>query len=288
MAVAVAFPVALLLGVLADTAAGVLRRPFSRENPWRPLAGFAADVRLLVTNRDRVAAVEAVSAVLGLLGGTLAAAGAIGAGPSGAPFLYLALAIAAVGGHAAASLSDFGSVEARASRARLRFVLVEPAFVLGLTTGFLRWRATGLEAVRGAHEVLGSGLEVGPPLASAGLILAVAVILTAGALRLAPERGREPGSGGGPSLVVTLCRWSLSGATALVAGALLAGGVGAPDTARIFDAALLPMLVAAASGAVVLGGVGAGVASLPEAIRPLTPWAVSMVGAIALEMVILA
>jgi hypothetical protein len=288
MAVAVALVVALALGLLADTTTRALRKaPSGRRTWWRPLADFGADVGLLVTRRDRVAVVEAVGAGLGMLGGTLAAAGAVGAAPGNAPFLYLALALAAMGGHAAASLSDIRSAEYRASRARLRSVLVEPAFVLGLAAGFIRWQATDLQAVRGAHHVLGSGLEVGPPLATAGLIMAVLVVVAAGALRLPPERGNEAGTGGGPSVLVALCRWSLSGATVLVAGAFLAGGEPALGGGWPLDRTLLPVVLAAAAGALLLGGIRAALDSLPRSVRPLAGWAAAVLGAIALELVIL-
>jgi hypothetical protein len=286
---ALSLVVAIVLGLLADVVTGALQRTSSgRRRWWWPLSGFATDVRLLVMRRDRISVVEAVWGGLALLGGTLAAAGAVGAAPGNAPFLYLSLALAAVGGHAAASVSDLGVVEYRAARARLHFALAEPAFVLAFVAGFVRWGASDLEAVRGAHDVLG-GLEVGPPTAAAGLLLAALVLIAAGSLRLAPERGAEAGAGGGGSLVVTLCRWSLAGATSLAAAAFLMGSdEGVLTAGRLFDRVLLPLLPAAIAGAVTLGGVRALVGLLPTAIRPLAGWAAALLGAVALELVVLA
>lgn len=289
MAVAVAFVVALSLGLIADLAtAAVLRAVWHGGSVWWPLAAFGADVRLLVMKKDRIAVVEAFGAGLGLLGGTLAAAAAVGAAPGNATFLYLALALGALGGHAAASVSDIGPAELRARRARVQFAMVEPAFVLALAAGFIRWRALDLEAVRGAHDVLGSGVEVGPAVASTGLILAALVVVSCGALRLAPERAAEPGIGGGSSLLVTLCRWSLSGATVLVAAAFLVGGENILTAGWLLDPALFPALLTAVAGALLLGAIRAALDALPWTMRLLAGWAAGLVAAIALELVILA
>jgi hypothetical protein len=289
MAVAVALIVALFLGLVADLAtAVVVRAIWHGGSLWWPLSAFGADARLLVMNRDRISVVEAFGAGLGLLGGTLAAAAAVGAAPGSAPFVYLALALGAVGGHAAASLSDIGPAELRAKRARFQFTMVEPAFALALAGGFIRWRAVDLEAVRGAHDVLGSGLVVGPPLASIGLVLAALVAVACGALRLAPERAAETGTGGGSSLLVTLCRWSLSGATVLVAAAFLAGGEKTLAAGWPPDPALLPALLTAAMGALFLGGVRAALDALPWSFRLLAGWGAALLAAVALELVFLA
>jgi hypothetical protein len=289
MAVAVTLIVALLLGLVADLAtAVVVRAIWHGGSLWWPLSAFGADVRLLVMSRDRISVVEAFGAGLGLLGGTLAAAAAVGAAPGNAPFIYLALALGAVGGHAAASLSDIGPAELRAKRTRFQLVMVEPAFALALAVGFIRWRAVDLEAVRGAHDVLGSGMEVGPPLATTGLILATLVGLACGALRLAPERAAETGTGGGSSLLVTLCRWSLSGATVLVAAAFLAGGENTLAAGWPLDPALLPALLTATAGALFLGGVRAALDALPWSIRLLAGWGAALLAAVALELVFLA
>jgi hypothetical protein len=289
MAVAVALIVALFLGLVADLAtAVVVRAIWHGGSVWWPLAAFGTDVRLLVMNQDRISVVEAFSAGLGLLGGTLAAAAAVGAAPGSAAFVYLALALGALGGHAASSLSDIGPAELRAKRARFQFVMVEPAFALALAVGFIRWRAVDLEAVRGAHDVLGSGTVVGPPLASIGLILAALVVVFCGALRLAPERAAEPGTGGGSSLLVTMCRWSLSGATVLVAAAFLAGGENTLTAAWPLDTALLPGVLTAVGGALLFGGVRAAFDALPWGMRLLAGWAAVLLAAVALELVLLA
>jgi hypothetical protein len=287
-AIAVSLVVALLLGLLADVTTGALERTSSGRRRWAtPLRSFGADVRLLVIRRDRVSVVEAMWAGLALLGGTLAAAATVGAAPGNAPLLYLSLAAAAVSGHAAASVSDLGAVQHRWSRSRLQFAVAEPAFVLALSAAFVRWRAADLHAVRGAHDVLGSGLEVGPPAAAAGLLLAALIMVGAGSLRLAPARGEEAGAGGGGSLLVTLCRWSLAGATVLAAGAFIVGGSQA-TLAGGLGRALLPLLLAATVAAAILGGLRAAVETLPPAIRPLAGWAAALLAAVALQLVFLA
>jgi hypothetical protein len=290
MAMAVSLIVALTLGLLSDVTVAAFGRGSARRGVWwEPLRGIGTDLRLLVVRRDRASLAEAVWAGLALLGGTLAAAASIGAAPGSAPLLYLSLAGAAVGGHAVASFSDIAAVEDRAARARLQFALAEPAFLLALSAGFVRWRAADLQVVRGAHDVLGSGLEVGPPMAAAGLLLAALVIVAAGALRLAPERGTEPGAGGGGALILTLCRWSLAGATALAAGAFLVGGGGDGLIGGWpLHSGVVPLLLAAVVGAVVLGGARMVVVSLPPAIRPLAGWAAGLAAAVALELVFLA
>jgi hypothetical protein len=289
MVIAVALPVSLFLGLVSELLTGALQRMWSRGSPWwAPLAAFGTDVRLLVSNRDRISILEGAAAGAGLLGSTLAASAAVGAAPGSAPLLYLALLLGAVGGHAAASFSDFDRDEALAAHARREFALVEPAFLLALATAFVRWRAGDLDAVRGAQDVLGSGLEVGPPLAAGGLLLAASLIVAAGALRLPPTRGIEPGAAGGPSLIVTLCRWALTGAMVLTAAGFVAAGTEATHGGWPFEAGLRPVAAGAFAGVVLLAVVRAGLSRLPAALRPMAAWAAAILAAIAMELVLLA
>lgn len=287
MAIFLALLLTLVLGALADVATGGVRRLFRTPGPWwRGVARAWSDARLLVRDRDRASVLEAAGAGAALVGATLAAAAAAGLLPSSAAFLYLALALAATGGHVAASTSPVEAGEGRAARARFLAILAEPAFVLALGVAFLRWRASDLEAIRGAHEVLGPGYRVGPGMAAAGLVLAALALVAAGALRQAPEPGEEAGSEGGPALLVTLCRWSLAGATALTAAALLAGrGLGPAAADWPLRAEAAPLLGLAAAGAVVAGLARAGLFALPERRRWLAAPATLVLALAALILV---
>jgi hypothetical protein len=123
--------------------------------------------------------------------------------------------------------------------------LVEPAFVVALGVSFLRWGTVDLEAVRGAQEVLGAGVTLGPGLALAGLILGAVVVAAAGALRIASVPSTGPA---GSLFLAASTRWAAWGATAAVAGALLGGPGGSGAVA----------LVGTAGGAAVILGLAAG------------------------------
>jgi hypothetical protein len=85
-----------------------------------------------------------------------------------------------------------------------------------------------------------------------------------------------------------MCRWGLSGATVLVAAAFLAGGENTLTAAWPLDTALLPGLLTAAGGALLLGGVRAALDALPWGMRLLAGWAAALLAAVALELVLLA
>ena len=287
---AAALPIALVFGILADLVSGLVSRPLSGERPWwRRVTGVGPDVLLLVRDRkgrERVSVVEAGGAAAAMLGSGTAAAGALGVGPDGIVLLYLALAVASVGALVVA-LGAQGAREAGARSHRLLAVAAEPAFAAGLGVMFLRYGAVDLEAVRGTQQVLGTGVLLLPGLATAGLAAAALAFAAAGALRLLPSTARpgaSPVMGAGPSLLARLCRWSLAGATALVAGVLLAGGGLEPPTLE----GILPAALGALGVAVAIGVADASLARLTGAWRLAAPGIALVVAAAAAAMVVLA
>jgi hypothetical protein len=224
---ALGVPVALLLGLVAELARTLVLRSAGRAHPWyRPARDFWWDLRRLVSRRDRASALELVGTASALTGSGVAAAAAMGVLPGSAALVYPALALAVVGGHMTAALAPGAPGWDTAVRARRDALLAEPAFVLALGAGLLRWGAFDLDAIRGAQQVLGPGVAVGPPVVTAGLIIAVLVALVAGGFRLPPLREgrgtrRRPA---GSAVAAALCRWGAAGATAMVAAVLVAGG----------------------------------------------------------------
>jgi len=216
---ALGVPIALLAGLLAELAAGAVRK-----RPFDVLREAWTEARALLRGEARPSLLEAAGLFAALLGSGLVATAAIRGRPGSVAFVYLALVLAAVGAQTAAADPLMG--ERRAARERLAAVAAEPAFLVALGASFLRWGAEDLDAVRGAHEVLGSAFAVGPPAAAAGAILAAVVLVVAGAIRLprAPDDNDLP-----PRLIVRLAGWAAAGATALVAGSLVAGGEGGPE-----------------------------------------------------------
>jgi hypothetical protein len=251
MIAAVGLPLALLLGLVADLMAGGLERVLGRERRWwGRLTDRWDEVRRLWGKRragERASVLEAAGAAAALLGAGIVAAASIGQIPGTLPLVYLGLLGATGGSHLAASTSA-----ARAG-ARLRAVLVEPAFVTALGAAFLRWGASDLEGISGAQEILGPGIAVGPPLALAGLVVSAAVILVAGALRSPSVRREQPAAS---SFLMAVSRWAAVGATGLVVVSLVAGPVpgSAADVAAPASAAI--------GCALVLGGTGALAGSL--------------------------
>ena len=286
---AAALPIALVFGILADLVSGLVSRPLSGERPWwRRVTGVGPDVLLLFRDRkgrERVSAVEAGGAAAAMLGSGTAAAGALGVGPDDIVLLYLALAVASVGA-LVAGLGGRGPGEAGARSHRLLAAAAEPAFAVGMGVMFLRYGALDLEAVRGTQQVLGTGVLLLPGLATAGLAAAALAFVASGALRLLPSSARPGASpaGAGPSLLARLCRWSLAGATALVAGVLLAGGGLEPLTLR----AILPAALGALGVAVAIGVADALLARLTGRWRLAAPGIALVVAAAAAAMVVLA
>jgi hypothetical protein len=254
MTAALGLPLALLLGIVIDlTAGGVGRLAGAERRWWGRLTDRWSELRRLWgkgREAERVAVLETVGGAGSLLGAGIAGAAAIGAVPGTLPLVYLGLLAAALGGHVAASASVTGEGSGEATGARLRAVMVEPAFVVALGAAFLRWGAVDLEGARGAQEVLGPGLTLGPPLALAGLAISAVVIAVGGAVRAAPASSGRPS---GASLVIALARWAAGGATALVVASL----VGGPGPGDAEDA---PVLAAAALGAAIVAGVAGGMA----------------------------
>lgn len=247
-------PAALLLGFLTDLVAALVRD--------RGLGGVRAsvgdlwyDLRRLVSRRQAAGLLEAAGALGALLGAGLVAAASLGAGPDSVVVLYLALAMAAAGAHLVASVPLTKIGAARTSAARREAALAEIAVVLALGAAFLRWSADGLGAVRGAQEVLGTGFQVGPPPAAAGLMLAAAVLVGAGALRLPPaKKRRERGWPAGSALLLRASRWCVSGAMVLLVASLVAG----VDVAGASGPVLAVWAGTAVAAAALLGAARAG------------------------------
>jgi hypothetical protein len=224
---ALGVPAALLLGLVAELAGTAVLLFAGRAHPWfRPARDLWRDLRRLVRRRDRASAFEVAGTAAALTGAGLAAASAMGFLPGSAALVYPSLVLAVAGGHLTASLAPGAPRWDTAVRARTDAILAEPAFALALGATLLRWGAFDLQAVRGAQQVLGPGIGVGPPGAAIGLLVAAAVALVAGGLRLPPLRAgrvtrRRPA---GSAVAAALCRWGAAGATAMVVAVPLAGG----------------------------------------------------------------
>jgi hypothetical protein len=254
---ALGVPAALLLGLVAELAGTLVLRLAGRgerARPWfRPARDLWRDVRRLVRRRDRASGLELVGIAAALTGAGLAAAAAMGFLAGSVSVVYPALVLAAVGGHVTASLAPGSPGREAAVGSRIDALVAEPAFVVALGGALLRWGAFDLEAVRGAQQVLGPGIAVGPPVVTGGLIVAVVVVLVAGAFRLpAPSEGRGRSRPAGSAVAVALCRWAAAGATAMVAGVLLAGGSSLAPGA--LDPVALARWVGAAVGAALVLG----------------------------------
>lgn len=267
---AAALPIALVLGALAELAAGLLRWPLTGERAW--WSGVTAlwrdGVRLWRGDPGgRASVVEAGGAAAALLGAGVAAAGAIGAGPGDLPLLYLFLALAAAG-----ALVVVGSEAVRAERAA-----AEVAFAVALATLFLRYGTYELDAVRGTQKVLGTGLALGPTLAAAGLVVAALVLVVSGAMRLPPRAAPAPAA---RSLLLTLCRWALTGSTSLLGAVLVAGGG--------LEEGLLSLALASVALAILSGAAEAGLARVPPRWRWMAAAAVAVLAAGSASAVVVA
>ncbi|MGH2710150.1 MAG: hypothetical protein ACRDH9_02970 [Actinomycetota bacterium] len=291
--VAVGLPIALLLGAIAELAAGVIGRFLGGDRKWwSGVSGIGSDVVRLLKDRSgdqRVAVVEAGGAAAALLGAGIATAGALGVGPDDLVLLYLSLAVATVGAMTVGAVQTTPTGLAESGRRRLIAALAEPAFAIALGTMFLRYGALDLEAVRGTQQVLGTGAVLGPALATAGLIVAAIALVASGALKLpavpaADRRGRGLRAGAGTALLLRLCRWSLAGATSLVAGVLLAGGGIDPFSVQ----SVIPVAVGAAGVAIVMGAAGSGLARVPEKWRLAVLGIALVLSGAAAAMVVLA
>lgn len=290
---AAALPIALVVGIVVELISGLTTFALGGERTWwRRVAGAWSDARRLLADkggRDRVAVIEAGGATASLFGSGVVAAGALGVGPGDLPLLYLSLAVASAGALVAGSGAETPTGRARAGRERVRAALAEPAVAVGLGAMFLRYGTLELDAVRGTQTVLGTGLLLGPALAVTGLVAAALAFVAAGALRLpsAPEAmavGRVRGPGGGASVLIRLCRWSLAGATALVTGVLLAGGTLDPFTLT----GVLPVLGGGFGVALVMGVAGALLGRLSESWRFAAPALSLVLAALAVTMLVLA
>lgn len=282
---ALALPVALLLGMLVELVSGLLGRPLGGDRRWwRGVTAVGPEVLRLVrdrSGRDRVSVIEAGGAAASMLGAGIAAAGALGVGPDGLVLLYLSLALASAGAMVVwwESAGD--------GRRRVVAALAEPAFALALGVMFLRYGALDLDAVRGTQQVLGTGALLGPGLTLVGLIAGAKALAWSAALRTSPmaraedEKAGSPGAG--PSMLLRLCRWSLAGATSLLAGVLLAGGGLQPFALE----GLLPLAAGAGGFAVALGVADAMLRLLPERWLLAAPGFALVLGAAGAALVVL-
>jgi hypothetical protein len=290
---ALGVPAAILLGLLAELAWVLTLRLAGRDGrgrPWfRPARDFWRDVRRLVRRRDRASGLELVGTAAALTGAGLAGAAAMGFLPGSAALVYPALVLAVVGGHVTASVAPGASGRDAVVRSRTDALLAEPVFVLAFGAALLRWGSFDLEAVRGAQQVLGPGFAVGPPAVTAGLILAVVVGLSAGAVRLPPlrEGGGTRRRPAGSAVAASLCRWGAAGATAMVAAVLVAGGSSLGQ--GVVDPLSLVRWVGTALGtALFLGAAGAARSVLPERIpRPAMAAAIGALATAAAGLVAL-
>jgi hypothetical protein len=289
---ALALPLALFLGLLADLAGGLAARLAGGDRRWwSSLTGPWHDARRLWRarrRRARPAVAEALGALAALTGGGVAAAAALGLVPGSVALVYLALVLAAVGTHLARPL-ERTVAEASAARWRLEAALAESAFLVALGAMFLRWQAADLEAIRGTQTVLGPGIGLGPGSAAVALAVAGLVAVVAGALRLAPSPDRRRGAqsrGAGSSLLLTPGRWAAAGATALVVATPLAGRSLSPAVFEVRGA--LVFMGAAALAAVLLGVSGALIRRLRPGWRSATASLAFLVAAGMVALVVLA
>jgi hypothetical protein len=278
---ALGVPAALLLGLVAELAGTAVLRLTGRTYPWfRPARDVWRELRRLGRRRDRASAFELAGTAAALTGAGLAAAAAMGFLPGSAALVYPALVLAVMGGHLTASVAPGAPRWDAAVRARTDAVLAEPAFALAFGATLLRWGAFDLQAIRGAQQVLGPGIAVGPPAAAIGLLAAVAVALLAGGIRLPPLRVRRVTRGrpAGSVVAAALCRWGASGATAMVLAVPLAGGSSLASGA-IDPVALLGWAGTALAAALGLGILRAGVSML---VLRRVPMVAIAIGAFAL------
>jgi hypothetical protein len=279
--------IALVVGLVADLISGLVTWGLRGDRAWwRRVSGVWPEVLRLARDRkgrERVTVIEAGGTLAALLGAGVAAAGALDLGPGDLPLLYLSLAVASAGALLARTATVVAEGPGRSVAA-----LAEPAFAVALTAMFLRYGALDLEAVRGTQQVLGTGVGLAPGLAVAGLLVAALAFVASGALRLSPSpeavrRERGLGPAGGAALLVRLCRWSLAGATSLVAGALLAGGGLNPLTLE----GILPVVAGACSVAALMGAADAVLGRLTTKWRLAVPGAALLLAGGAVATVVL-
>lgn len=275
---AIALPLALILGMFAELISGLMTWALGGEKRWwRGVSGIGSDAARLARERaaQRASVVEAGGALAALLGAGIVAAGALGVGPDGFVLLYLGLALALAGTTAVSWGRDEGPV-------RVALALADVALAVGLGTMFLRYGALELDAVRGTQEILGTGLVLGPVPTAVGLIAAAKVFAWGVAFNLPRPAGDAAGAAGaGAGILPRLCRWSVVGATSLLAGVLLAGGRLDP----ISDVA--PLAAAGPAFAAALGIVDGILARLAQRWWPALAGFVVVLGAGAAALVVL-
>jgi len=147
--------VALALGLVADAAgtlAGALRGP-SGSSRWRALVPSVRG--------PRPSPLEVAGALAAVGGGGMAAASAMGGLPGSAPLVYLSLVVTGAGVRLANAPRP--ADPALAPRPEAWGAWLEPALLLGLGAGFIRWQTSDLGVVRGVQAVLGPGITLPPP-----------------------------------------------------------------------------------------------------------------------------
>lgn len=260
---ALGLPLVLVLGALAELAAGVVRHGPGRRSV-EAFTQLWASIRRARTRREGATPLELLGAAAALLGAGIVGAAALGAAPGSLALVYLALLAAAAGGFLAAAEAPNRPAAARVRARILDAALAEPAAAAALVTVFLRWRAESLPRIWGAQEVLGSTYEVGPLLATVGTGLAVMALVGVGVLRALPDpeprRGAIGRPGGGAALL-RIGRWAVVGATASLVPALVAG---IDVTAASPNLDLLVWAGTAAGAALLLGSMWGGVDHLPS------------------------
>jgi hypothetical protein len=275
---AIALPLAFVLGMFAELVSGLVTWALGGEKRWwRGISGMVSDAGRLTRDRSgdqRASVVEAGGALAALLGSGIAAAGALGLGPDGLVLLYLALVL----GFAGATAVGWGRDE---EPARAAVTLADLALPAGLGTMFLRYGALELDAVRGTQEILGTGLVLGPVATAVGLVAAAKAFAWGVGLNLSRPGAHGERPAAGAEILLRLCRWSLMGATSLVAGVLLAGGGLDP----IADA--MPLAAAALVFAGTLGIVDGIVGRLAHRWRPAIAGFAVALGAGAAGLVVL-
>jgi hypothetical protein len=255
-----------LLGLPLAVAAGVLADVAARNRPLSHVQAFRR------TRPRRPAGVlQAAGALLAAGGAALVGAAVLGAIPGSLATVLPALVATSAGARLALSDPTTRTLAARSAGDRLHTLPFEAVFVVAVVAAFARWRAPGLEAVRGAQAVLGPGLLVGPVLHGAALALAAIAIAVAGGGRVQRAEAGPPGRGLRPegALLAAVARWSALGAGALVAAAVVAGPQVGSAGQWSAPARALPAWVAAVLASAALSGVASRtLGGRPAELRP--------------------
>ena len=213
----------LLLGAVADVLAGAVTGAIRRRDPWAVWSRLRSDLRHLMRERDLASPTELIGCALAVAASTVAASAALGLAGGSLALILLGFAGAAAGAHVTLADPLTSAGRRRLAGARRDLVTVEIPFLLAIAVPFLRWHASDVAAIHGAHAVLGPAFVVGSATTVTGVALGTAVLVVAGALRLPLSPGTEAGAHGGPGVASTVARWALVGALGLAAGSFVVG-----------------------------------------------------------------